>query len=261
MKVGVRSSGRPVAVLTALTAVLVLSLSVLASSAGAELITPHAATPETVTPQVVTPAPAPAAAPEAVPAPEAEYEESSEAPSTEAEGQSQTKKKQNRRGDSDRVDPNSLPLTPDEESGKTEPWWTRGLNAPSCGISCWQDTVGSMDSILRGSFPLADPIWVDWATVEEITRKAIALVLINHIKTDATVRLLNAGADVPQAPTTPDPAKDSTDDSGQSKADAPVDNPFDTHDGPGKDQCRGQGNTSDTNDQVEDGKSGSNVCR
>jgi hypothetical protein len=274
MKVGVPGSGRPIAVLTALTAALVLSLSVLAATAGAELITPHAATPETVTPHEVTPAPE--AASEPVPAPEVEPEYSESEESGESEESQAGEAPQPPKLHPHQTDP--FPEPPpetgpgDSGGGITRYWWDDHYwQFGTCGLECKLDWLWFANRSATQSMPgyENDGSGDEWYTPEgSLLYAVLSRVEGTYMKNDLSLGIIQDIKDLAtalnQPPVPEEPNINHSADvpkGDQSKADAPVDNPFEGNQDPAKGQCRGQGNTSDTNDQVEDGKSGSNVCR
>jgi hypothetical protein len=257
---------------TTLAATFALALLALPGGASAELITPHAATPETVTPHEVTPAPEAASALEAAPEPtlEAEYGEQTETASeaeTEAEGQKSLHPGERRPGGS-RGD--TTPTT--DSSGRFTPITGAPWRDSSCGWRCqigwvkWADNeLAKTDwprlEVIYGTFYLTTSLGSDF---QQVLTTAIRRWALAYVSADATSLLGPQSNSGPASSSGTEPAKDETkgsdSDTKQSRGDAPVDNPFEGYQEPGTEKCRA-GSGSDTNDQVEDGKSGSNVCR
>jgi ribosomal protein L12E/L44/L45/RPP1/RPP2 len=263
MKVGVRSAGRSVAVLSALVAVFVLSL---AGVAGAELIKPHASAPETVTPHAVTSAPQSEPAPE--PEEEAESEESSEAePEFKVHrheifqkpppppGTPLTPDPRSKRFDpptSGLIDQGTQPNDLKDDSGRFTPWADAPWRNQSCDASCKDMWVTWADGV---RVPRGNPSDLRHG-LEEVIEDTLEKIEKAYIKAD--IKSLDQAPAAPASAPSNDPSTQSKGDQGQAVDD---ENPLETHDGSGKEQCRGQGNASDTNEKVEDGGSGTNVCR
>lgn len=233
MRVGVHSCGRSVAVLAALVALFALSL---AGTAGAALITPHAATPQTVTPHAVAPAPAPEPEPEPTPAPAPEEEEE------EAEGE-----------ESSEAEPEFTVHRHDVPVRPPGPYAGRNINSPvrtpfSHLPGVWKDYEGHFS-------PYEQAPWREHACDEECRYE------------------WEVFANLPIVPRRDDPGPNGPDlqelieaaverlAKAYVEADVKVIEYNEKNPVPIGTPCRGQGNAIDNVEQVEDLGSGSHACR
>jgi hypothetical protein len=249
-----------------------LGLSALAGNASAALITPHAATPTTVTPQVVTPPPTQSST---QPAPEPTYQPapSTGEPTGVAPASSTSPSPPSATA---HVDPNSVA----RRSGEF-PRPEQDPNSSDCENACqgawfhWAAVEGLHDYETLMAFDdlLSAGSGVDvGAYFQEIERfvqvKTIFTQSLNYGLDHEAENVIAAALNIAH-PWGPDPSAGSSSGTGSSSSSATnpsageghTDNSVEGNQGPAKEQCRGQGNASDTNEQVEDGGSGTNGCR